>query len=70
VILWRYGALGLAVTGLAMLGVGISGVAGVPISVALLPLGLVSLIAGVVLPRIEGKFTASGSGVSADLLDR
>ena len=53
-----------------MLGVGISGVAGVPISVALLPLGLVSLIAGVVLPRIEGKFTASGSGVSADLLDR
>ncbi len=68
VILWRYGALGLAIAGLAMLGVGASGVAGVPISLALLPLGFALLIAGVVLPRIEGKFTAGSSGVSADLL--
>jgi hypothetical protein len=68
VILWRYGALGLAMTGVAMIGVGASGVAGVPISLALLPLGFASLIAGVILPRIEGKFTAGSSGVSAELL--
>jgi hypothetical protein len=51
-----------------MLVVGASGVAGVPISLVLLPLGFASLIAGVVLPRIEGKFTAGSSGVSAELL--
>jgi hypothetical protein len=68
VLLWRYGALGLAVTGLAMLGIGASGVAGVPISLTLLPLGFAALIAGVVLPRIEGRFTAGSSGVSAELL--
>jgi len=68
VILWRYGALGLAVVGLAMMGFGASGLSGVPISLALLPLGFACLIAGVVLPRIEGKFTAGTSGVSAELL--
>jgi hypothetical protein len=35
---------------------------------ALLSLGFACLIAGVILPRIEGKFTAGTSGVSAELL--
>lgn len=68
VILWRYGALGLAIVGLIMMGIGASGLSGVPISLALLTLGFACLIAGVVLPRIEGKFTAGTSGVSAELL--
>jgi hypothetical protein len=68
VILWRYGALGLVVVGLAMMGFGASGAAGVAISLVLLPLGFASMIAGVVLPRIEGKFTAGSGGVSAELL--
>jgi hypothetical protein len=68
VILWRYGGLGLAVVGLVMMGLGASGIPGVPISLALLTLGFVSLIAGVVLPRIEGKFSAGSGGVTAELL--
>lgn len=34
----------------------------------LLPIGLVCLLAGVVLPRIEGVFTAGPQGISAPLL--
>jgi hypothetical protein len=60
--------MGLVVVGLAMIGFGASGLSGVPISLALLPLGFAALIAGVILPRIEGKFTAGTSGVSAELL--
>jgi hypothetical protein len=47
---------------------GAAGVCGTPISLTLLPLGFVSLVAGVVLPRIEGKFTAGPSGVSAEVM--
>lgn len=68
VILWRYGALVLAIVGLAMLGCGASGLCGTPISLSLMTLGFACLITGVVLPRIEGKFTAGTSGVTAELL--
>jgi hypothetical protein len=34
----------------------------------LLPIGFVSLVAGVVLPRIEGKFSAGPSGLTAEIL--
>jgi hypothetical protein len=43
-------------------------VCGTAISLTLLPLGFVSLVAGVVLPRIEGKFTAGPSGLSAEVM--
>ena len=68
VILWRYGALGLAIVGLAMLGFGSSGLCNTAISLSLMTLGFACLITGVILPRIEGKFTAGTSGVTADLL--
>ena len=45
-----------------------TGVCGTAISVTLLPIGFVSLVAGVVLPRIEGKFTAGPSGLSAEVM--
>lgn len=67
-ILWRYGALLLAGVGLLAMAVGATGVCGTPISLTLLPLGFVSLVTGVVLPRIEGKFTAGPSGVSAEVM--
>ncbi len=67
-ILWRYGALLLAGVGLLAMGFGAAGVCGTPISLTLLPLGFVSLVAGVVLPRIEGKFTAGPSGLSAEVI--
>lgn len=67
VVLWRYGPLGLIVVGLGMLAYGASGHPSVPVSLSLLPLGFVSIVAGVVLPRIEGRFAAGTSGVSADL---
>jgi hypothetical protein len=66
-ILWRYGALLLVMTGLLILGLGAAGVAGTAISLALIPIGFISLVAGVVLPRIEGKFTASPSGLTAEI---
>jgi hypothetical protein len=50
------------------MGFGAAGVCGTAISMALLPIGFVSLIAGVVLPRIEGKFTAGPSGLTAEML--
>ena len=67
-ILWRYGALLLVATGLLTMGFGAAGVCGTAISVTLLPIGFVSLVAGVVLPRIEGKFTAGPSGLTAEML--
>lgn len=67
-ILWRYGALLLVAVGLAAMAVAATGVCGTAISVTLLPLGFVSLVAGVVLPRIEGKFTAGPSGLSAEVM--
>ncbi len=53
-ILWRYGPLGLVVAGAALLAIGASGLCATAVSVTLLPIGLVCLLAGVVLPRIEG----------------
>jgi hypothetical protein len=66
-ILWRYGALLLVFVGLLAMGFGAAGAAGTAISVTLLPIGFVCLVAGVVLPRIEGKFTAGPSGMSAEI---
>jgi len=45
--------MGLVVVGLTMIGFGASGLSGVPISLALLPLGFAALIAGIILPRIK-----------------
>ena len=67
-ILWRYGALLLVIAGLLAMGFGAAGVCGTAISLSLLPLGFVGLVAGVVLPRIEGKFTAGPSGLTAEVL--
>jgi hypothetical protein len=60
--LLRYGALTLVVLGLAMLGVGISGIPqGTAISSTLIPLGFASVIAGIVWPRIEGMLSVGSS---------
>jgi len=67
-VLWRYGALLLVVVGLAAMAVAISGAVETAVGVALLPIGFVSLVAGVVLPRIEGRFSAGPSGLSAEML--
>jgi hypothetical protein len=67
-ILWRYGALILVVAGLLAMGFGAAGACGTTISLSLLPIGFVGLVAGVVLPRIEGRFTAGPSGLTAEML--
>jgi hypothetical protein len=67
-VLWRYGALLLAAVGLLAMGFGAADVSGASISVTLMTLGFICLISGVVLPRIEGKFTAGPSGLSAQML--
>jgi hypothetical protein len=66
-ILWRYGPLLLVAAGLLAMGFGAAGVSSTAISLTLLPIGFVCLVAGIVLPRIEGKFTASPSGLSAEM---
>jgi len=66
--LWRYGPLLLVAVGLLVMGVGVADVCGTAISVTLLPIGFVCLVAGVILPRIEGKFTAGPRGLSAEVL--
>jgi hypothetical protein len=67
-ILWRYGAIVLVLVGLLAMGFGAADAVGTVISVTLLPIGFVCLLAGVALPRIEGKFTAGPSGMSADII--
>ena len=67
-ILWRYGALVLVVAGLLAMGFGAAGVCGTAISLSLLPIGFAGLVAGVVLPRIEGKFTTGPTGLTAEML--
>jgi hypothetical protein len=60
--------LGLVVLGLAMIGYAMVADRSDAVTVSLLTLGLVSVVAGVVLPRIEGEFSASGQGVAGKLL--
>lgn len=67
-IIWRYGALLLIVVGLLSMGFGASGLCTTAISVALIPLGFICLVAGIVLPRIEGKLTVGPSQISADIV--
>jgi hypothetical protein len=67
-IVWRYGPLGLVLLGLAMIAYAMAADRSDATTVSLLTLGLVSVVAGVVLPRIEGEFSASGQGVAGKLL--
>jgi hypothetical protein len=67
-VTWRYGALLLIVVGLLAMGFGASGLCSTPTSATLIPLGFVCLVAGVVLPRIEGNLTVGPSQVSADIV--
>jgi hypothetical protein len=50
------------------MGFGASGLCTTAISAILLPIGFVCLVAGVVLPRSEGKLTVGLSQISADIL--
>jgi hypothetical protein len=67
-LLWRYGALLLAAVGLLAMGFGAAGVSSAAISLTLIPIGFICLVAGVVLPRIEGKLTVGPSHLSADMV--
>lgn len=67
-VVWRYGPLGLVLLGLSMIGYAMAADRSDAVIVSLLTLGLVSAVAGVVLPRIEGEFSASGQGVAGKLL--
>ena len=67
-ILWRYGAIVLVFVSLLAMGFGAADAVNTAISVTLLPIGFVCLLAGVALPRIEGKFTAGPTGMSADII--
>jgi hypothetical protein len=67
-LLWRYGPISLVAVGAALLAIGLSGLCATAVSVTVLPIGLVCLLAGVVLPRIEGAFTAGPQGITATLL--
>jgi hypothetical protein len=58
----------LVVVGILAMGFGAADAVDTAISVPLLPIGFVSLLAGVALPRIEGKFTAGPGGMSADTI--
>jgi hypothetical protein len=65
-IVWRYGALLLILVGLGLIACALAGVTAV-IPAALLPIGFAALVAGVVLPRVKGRFSGPGK-VGADLL--
>jgi len=67
-IIWRSGALLLLAVGLLAMGFGASGLCTTAISAILVPIGFICLVAGVVLPRIEGKLTVGPSQISADIL--
>src|SRR5215469_4491949 len=59
--------LALLAIGLALLGIGASGIQGEAVSVTLIPVGFASAVAGVILPRTEGDFSFGGSGVKGHL---
>ena len=67
-IIWRYGALLLIVVGLLAMGFGASGLCTTATSAILVPIGFICLVAGVVLPRIEGKLTVGPSQITADIV--
>lgn len=58
----------LVTVGLLAMGFGASGLCTTATSAMLVPIGFVCLIAGVVLPRIEGRLTVGPSQISADIL--
>jgi hypothetical protein len=67
-VTWRYGALLLILVGLLAMGFGASGLCTTTASAMLVPIGFVCLVAGVVLPRIEGKLTVGPSQISAEVV--
>jgi hypothetical protein len=67
-IMWRYGAMLLAGVGLALLGFGASGLCPTAISVTMLPLGFLLLVAGVILPRLRGPFSAGPTAVTGEVV--
>jgi hypothetical protein len=67
-VVWRYGPLGLVLLGLAMIVYAMVDDKSDAVTISLLTLGFVSVLAGIVLPRIEGEFSASGQGVTGKLL--
>jgi hypothetical protein len=67
-VAWRYGHFLLAIVGLALIAVGVSGITSTVVAVTALPLGMILLIAGAVLPRLKGPFTAGPTGIGADML--
>lgn len=67
-VTWRYGALLLITVGLLAMGFGASGLCTTATSAALVPIGFISLVAGVVLPRIDGNLTVGPSRISADIV--
>jgi len=66
-LVWRYGPLLLITLGMALLAIGLSGLCATAVSTAALPVGLILVISGAVLPRVEGKFTAGPHGVSGSM---
>ncbi len=68
VIVSRYGPLGLVLLGLGMIVYAMAGDESDAVTITQLTLGFVSFVAGVVLPRIEGEFSARGQGVTGKLL--
>jgi hypothetical protein len=67
-IVWRYGPLLLIILGVGLFAIGLSGLCVTAVSTAALPVGLILVISGAVLPRIEGKFSAGPHGITAPLL--
>ena len=61
-VVWRYGPLALVLLGTAMVVYAMAGTRSDAVDIALLTLGLVAFVAGVVLPRIEGDFGATCQG--------
>jgi hypothetical protein len=67
-LVWRYGPLLLIILGMALFAIGLSGLCATAVSTAALPVGLVLVLSGAVLPRVEGKFSAGPHGISATIL--
>jgi hypothetical protein len=66
--LWRYGPLVLVVMGFLMILNAMLADRSDAVIIAWLTLGLISVITGVILPRAEGDFRATSTGVAGSLL--
>lgn len=61
-VIWRYGPLIAIVIGMAVIAIGLSGLCGTAESTTALPIGLVLMLSGIALPRIQGRFSAGPTG--------